>query len=73
MCLVHLLDQSVNVLFSVAKVATLNEVIELASMEAASWVGQLERPEKVACLLEVGANGVDFMNQILHADNAMFA
>lgn len=71
--LVHLLDESVDVLFTVAKVTTLNEVLELASSEATSGVRQLERPEEVAGLLEVGADSVDFVDKILHTDDAILA
>lgn len=60
-------------LLTVAKVTTLNEVLELPGAEATSGVGQLEGPEEVAGLLEVGANGVDLVNQVLNADNAELA
>lgn len=71
--LVHLADQGVDVLLAVAQVTTLNEVLELAGVEAASGVGQLEGPQEVGGLLEVGADGVDLVDQILHADNAVLA
>lgn len=71
--LVHLADEGVDVLLTVAEVTALNEVLKLAWAEAASWVGQLEWPEEVASLLEVGANGVDLVDQIFHADNAVLA
>lgn len=58
---------------TVAKVTTLDEVLELAGAEATSGVGQLEGPEEVAGLLEVGANGVDLVDQVLNADNAELA
>jgi hypothetical protein len=71
--LIHLLDQSIDVLFPVAQVTTLDEMSEFSLVEAASWVGQLEWPEEVACLLEVGADGEDFVDQVFHADNAELA
>jgi hypothetical protein len=46
---------------------------ELALVEATSWVRQLEGPEEVAGLLEVGADSEDLVDQILHADNAKLA
>ena len=46
---------------------------ELAGPEAAVRVGQLERPQEVASLLEVRSNCVDLVNQILHTDDAVFA
>jgi hypothetical protein len=57
--LVHLSDESVDVLFPVAKITALDEMSELAWTETASWVGQLKWPQEVRCLLEVGANGED--------------
>ena len=58
-------------LLTVAKVTTLDVVLELAGAEATSGVGELEGPEEVGGLLEVGANGVDLVDQVLHADNAV--
>jgi len=46
---------------------------ELASAETTSWVAELEWPEEVGGLLEVGADGVDLVDQILHADDAVLA
>lgn len=71
--LVHLLDESVDVLLPVTQVTTLDEMPELSLVEATSWVRQLEGPEEVAGLLEVGPDGEDFVDQILHADNAKLA
>ena len=48
-------------------------MLELAGSESTSGVGQLEGPEEVAGLLEVGADSVDLVDQILHADNAVLA
>lgn len=48
-------------------------MLELASAEATVGVGQLEGPQEVVGLLEVGANSVDLVDQILHADNAELA
>jgi hypothetical protein len=71
--LVHLADQGVDLVLAVAKVTTLNEVLELAGMEAAVGVAELEGPQEVGGLLEVGADGVDLVDKILHADNAVLA
>jgi len=71
--LVHLADESVDVVLTVTGVTTLDVVLELAGAEATVGVGQLEGPEEVVGLLEVGANGVDLVDQILHADNAVLA
>jgi len=71
--LVHLLDQSIDILLSVTQITTLNEVLEFSGSEAASRVAQLEWPQEVRCLLKVGTNSVDLVDQILHADNAELA
>ena len=73
MNLVHLADESVDVLLTVTSVTTLDEVLDLAGVEATVGVGELEGPEEVVGLLEVGANGVDLVNQVFHADNAVLA
>lgn len=71
--LVHLADESVDLLLAVAEVTALDPVLELAAPEATSGVAELEGPEEVAGLLEVGANGVDLVDEVLHADNAVLA
>lgn len=71
--LVHLANESVDVLLTVAKITTLDEVLELARTEATSRVGELEGPQEVGGLLEVGADGIDLVNEILHADDAVLA
>lgn len=48
-------------------------MLELASAEAAIGVGQLEGPQEVVCLLEVGSDGEDLVDQVLNADNAVLA
>ena len=71
--LVHLPNESIDVLFPVAQVTTLDEMLELARPEATSGVAELERPEEVARLLEVGSDGVNLVDHVLHADNTVFA
>ena len=73
MNLVHLADESVDVLLTVTSVTTLDEVLDLAGVEATVGVGELEGPEEVVGLLEVGADGVDLVDQVFHADNAVLA
>lgn len=53
--LVHLPDELVDKLLAVAEVTALDEVLELASAETAGRGGELERPEEVGGLLEVGS------------------
>lgn len=48
-------------------------MLELAGVEAAGRVGELEGPQEVVGLLEVGADGVDLVDQILHTDDAVLA
>ena len=71
--LVHLLDEGVDEVLAVAKVTTLDEVLELARAEATGGRGQLEGPQEVGGLLEVGADGVDLVDQVLNADDAVLA
>jgi len=71
--LVHLADEGVDVLLTVAKVTTLDEVAELARAEATGGVAELEGPEEVGSLLEVGANSDDLVDEILNADDAVLA
>ena len=54
-------------------VTTLHEMSEFSGAEASSWVAELEGPQEVGSLLEVGANSEDLVDQILHADNAVLA
>ena len=71
--LVHLSDETVDVVLPVTSVTTLDEVLDLAGVEATVGVGELEGPQEVVGLLEVGANRVDLVDQIFHADNAVLA
>lgn len=72
LCLVHLLDQAVDVLFSVTSSTTLNVVEELSSDTPSTvWVGESEWIQEVVGLLEVWANGVDLVDQILNGDDTV--
>ena len=71
--LVHLSDQSIDFVFPVTQVTTFNEMSELSRTETTSRVAELEGPEEVGSLLEVGANGEDLVDQIFHAHNAIFS
>ena len=48
-------------------------MLELALTEATGGIVELERPEEVARLLKVGPDGEDFMDQVLHAHDAVLA
>lgn len=71
--LVHLSDESVDLVLAVTQVTSLDEVAEFASAEATGRVGELEWPQEVGGLLEVGSDGVDLVDEILHADDAVLA
>lgn len=46
-------------------------LLELASAEATVGRAELERPEEVGHLLEVGSHGVDLVDDVFHADDAV--
>jgi hypothetical protein len=71
--LVHLSDEGIDVLLTVTKITTLDEVLEFTSTEATIGVVELEGPEEVGSLLEVGADSVDLVDQVFHADDAVLA
>jgi hypothetical protein len=68
-----LLDQFVNLVLSVTKISALDEVLELSLLEAAVGAVELERPQEVRRLLEVGADCENFVDHVLHADHAVLA
>jgi hypothetical protein len=70
---VHLADELVDVLFTVAQVAAFDKVLELPLAEPARRAVELERPQEVRRLLEVGPNGVDLVNHIFHTDHTVLA
>jgi len=71
--LVHLSDESVDLVLTVSEVTSLNEVTEFSGTETTGWVAELEWPEEVGGLLEVGTDSEDFVDQVLHADNTVLA
>ena len=68
----HSVDQLANEDLVVTVVTTLVEVQELLA-ESAVGGGQLERPEEVSALLEVGSDGVDLVDQILDGEDTELA
>lgn len=58
-------------MLSVTGVTTLDEVEELSSSETTVRVRQVEWPQEVVNLLEVRANGVDLVDQVLNRDNTV--
>jgi len=69
--LVHAGNEGRDSLFAVTKVTALDVVKEFALVEATERVGELEGPQEVGGLLEVGADSEDLVDQILHADDAV--
>lgn len=69
--LVHPSDQPVDLVLPVASVTSLHKVCGLL-VHAATWRRQLEWPQEVVGGLEVLANCVDLMNEVLNADDAIF-
>jgi len=71
-CLQHAEDEGAHVLLTVATLATLIES-EALLWEASLGRVQLEWPEEVVGLLEGWADGVDLVNKVLKAVDAMLA
>jgi hypothetical protein len=71
--LVHLSDQGVNLVLTVSEVTSQDVVGEFTWAETTSWVAKLEWPKEVGGLLEVGADGVDLVDQIFDTDDTVFA
>ncbi len=63
--LVHLSEELVDALLTVAVVTALNVVLKLASAPAAVGVRELEGPEEIACLLEIGGQRYGFRGRDL--------
>ena len=68
----HLPEEVVDLDLSAAKVTTLDKVVGLLSPSASGSV-QLEGPQKVGGVFEVGADGDDLVDEVLHADDAVLA
>ena len=64
--LVHLADELVDVGLPVTEVTALDEVLELPCPPAAVGVGELEGPQEVRRLLEVGAGSEDLVHEVFN-------
>jgi hypothetical protein len=64
----HFLDESVDFITLHTARSSLTEVVQLLALEAASGRAELEGPQEIRCLLEVGAGSEDFVNDVLHAN-----
>ena len=68
----HATDKVVDLVLTVAGIATHNETVTLLDKTTARGV-ELEGPEEGVGLLEVRANSVDLVDKVLHADDAVLA
>jgi len=66
----HLPEERVDLVFPVSEVAALDKVVRLLAPAAGGGV-QLEGPQKVGCVAEVGADGHDLVDEVLDADDAV--
>jgi len=71
--LVHLSDKSIDLVLPVAEITSLDEVLELAGAETTVGVAELEGPQEVGGLLEVGPDSGNLVDEILNADDAVLA
>merc|ERR1719239_1067329 len=68
----HLFQQLIDLVLTAAKVTTLDEVVDLLPPPTSRGV-QLEGPQEVGGILEVGSNGQNLVDKILHTDDAELA
>lgn len=68
----HVPEEVVDLALPAAEVSALDEVVGLLPPSAGGGV-QLERPQEVGRVLEVGAHGQDLVDEVLHADDAVLA
>jgi len=68
----HLSEELVDLVLTVTEVAALDEVVNLLSPSTAGSV-QLEGPQEVAGVLEVGSDGEDLVDQVFDADDSVLA
>jgi hypothetical protein len=68
----HVADELIDVLLSVSPISSSLEGVSLVG-ESASGGSELEGPEEVVGGLEVGANGVDFVDQVLNTLDVVLA
>lgn len=71
--LVHQLNHAVDVALTVTSVTTLDVVGELLALESTVGVRQLEGPQELVGVLEVGAGSGDLVNQVLDGDDSVLA
>ena len=69
--LVHPSNKPVDLVFPVASISTFYKMGGLF-LHSTSWRRQFKGPQEVVCFFETFSNGIDLMNQILHADDSIF-
>ena len=70
--LVHPSNKPIDLVFPVASIFTFYKMGGLF-LHSISWIRQFKGPQKVVCFFETFSSGIDLMNQILHADNAIIS
>merc|ERR1719300_1678477 len=68
----HFLQKVIDLVFSASEVSTLDEMVGLLSPSSGRVV-QLEGPQEVGGVLEVGSNSEDLVDQVLNTDDAHLA
>jgi len=68
--LVHSSDENVNLVLVVSRVTTLVERVD-DGLESSGGSRELEGPQEVVDVLEVGSDGVDLVDDVLNADNSV--
>ena len=71
--LIHLLDQSIDLLLPISQITPFNEMFEFPRPKPPSGIRQLERPKEITRLLEIRPHGHDLMDQVFHADDPELA
>ena len=68
---VHPSDKPVDLLLPVSSISTFCKMGGIF-LHSTSWRRQFKGPREAVCFFELLPSNVDLMNQILHADNAIF-
>ena len=68
----HFLQEVIDLVLSATEVSTLDKVVGLLP-PATGGVVKLEGPQEVGGVLEVGSDGQDLVDQILHTDDSHLA
>jgi len=69
----HALQQSIDLVLTIAVVTAFHEMVRLLHPTATVRTVQLEWPQEIGRLLEVRANGENFVDQVFDANDILFA